>query len=105
LNAKDGCVIAKAKDQIIWCFFLRKYGENPYHDDNWYHTESKYHGNYVYERATLWVDPDFRASWVRATTMNISKEGNICLLEHAWERLLVSISSNDLIIKRNTWAW
>lgn len=106
LNAQDWCAIAKVKDEIIWCFFLRKYGNNPHHEDEIYHTPSLYGSQHVYERATLWVDPRFRMS-SRASLhwVNISKALNNCLLEQAWERLLVSISSNDLIIRRNTGAW
>ncbi len=107
LNAKDGCAVATIEDQIVGCFFLRKYGNNLFHPDEQYHGDSLCDGQHVFERATLWVDPHFRKhseNWPKLVR-SISTLLNEALMSYASDKLLVSISSNPTIVKRNTDKW
>lgn len=105
-NATCWCVIASIWEQVVGCFFLRKYWENPTHPDTKYQKRAVYKWNHIYERATLWVHPDYRS---RGKYHSLQLSANIKkLLEEkasVAKMMLVSISSNPSVLKRNSAAW
>jgi len=106
LNAQDGCVIARHKQEIIWCFFLRKYGNNKNHENKVYHWSSLYKDEEIFERATLRVKEEYRKHGVlwNQISKSISQALNEELMRHMIDKSFVSITSNPVIVERNSKA-
>lgn len=99
-NARFWCVIATVWEDIVWCFFLRKYNiEISKSQKDILYSWEKYW--WIYERSTLWVNQHMR-SRKDDDNMTLSKYIKSKLLQHSKDKILISISSNPHVMLSNT---